>query len=313
VTEEDFDEGEITCVASRAELFGAKQLAALAAKPVMHPYPYLVVVAGQSVGRMFRLEGEMTVGRAPNAELRFDEEGVSRRHARVATLPDGTVELRDLGSTNGTIVNDEPVQSRLLKDGDRVAIGNTSILKFSYRDAVEETQQQNLYRSATRDALTGVHNRRWFDEALGSELAFSRRHVRPLSLLLLDIDFFKRINDTHGHPGGDRVLAAIGELVSTVVRREDAVARYGGEEFAILLRDTDGTAARACAERIRRAIETATITHMARTIPVTASIGVATVRGATAGTSSALIDAADRCLYQAKERGRNRVEGGESS
>jgi len=299
----DLDEGDVTCIASRAELFAARNKA--------HSiHPYLVVVAGPSAGRLIRVDARMTLGRAPDAEVRLDEDGVSRRHAAISSQPDGTVEIRDLGSTNGTLVNDEPIDRRVLRDGDRVIIGHTAILKFSYCDAVEEAVQRNLYESATRDGLTGAHNRRWFDEAAAAELAFARRHNRPLSLIMVDIDHFKLVNDRYGHPGGDAVLRALGELMTRTVRHEDAVARYGGEEFAILLRDIGLAEAVQCAERVRRAIAEARVEHAGQVIPVTASFGVAAVQGGDGPTPAALVQAADRCLYLAKERGRNRVESG---
>lgn len=297
----ELDEGDVTCVANRAELLAAQQKANGAVLPC------LVVVSGAAVGRMFRLEGTMTLGRAPGVELRLDADGVSRRHARIAIGQDGKAELFDLGSTNGTFVNGAAVERRVLQDGDRIAIGETTILKFSFRDAVEESLQRNLFASATRDGLTGVHNRRWFDEALGAEIAFARRHDRALSLLIVDVDHFKRVNDRFGHPAGDAVLREVGGVLERTVRREDAVARYGGEEFAILLRDTALDAARICAERVREAIERACATYDGRPIPITASVGVATVRGV-AASPAALIEAADGALYQAKHHGRNRVE-----
>lgn len=295
------DDEDITRVGSRAEMLAER-------KQRVSVHPYLMVVAGASVGRLVRIDGRMTLGRSGDAELRLDEDGVSRRHAALAQLPDGTVEISDLGSTNGTFVNDERVERRVLRDGDRVVVGGATILKFSYQDAVEEALQRNLYASATRDALTGAHNRRWFDEAAARELAFSKRHDRPLALVLVDIDHFKRVNDTFGHPAGDAVLRTVGEIVIRTVRREDAVARYGGEELAILLRDTNLVDAATCAERVRSAIAAARVDYESNIIQVTASFGVAVVRGRDCASPTDLVRLADERLYSAKERGRNRVE-----
>jgi len=302
--DDGLDDGVVTCVANRPSL-----LRLLPSRAKSNTLPCLVVITGGMVGRMVRIDGQLAVGRAPGVDLRLDEEGVSRRHATIVVRPDGAVELEDLASRNGTFVNGERVETRLLTEGDLIAIGPGTVLKFSYRDAAEEQLQRTLYASATSDALTGVHNRRWFDETLAAELARAWRHNRPLSLLIVDVDHFKKVNDRYGHPAGDAVLRAIGACLTEVIGREDAVARYGGEEFAILLRDTTSEAARGYGESVRRAIEATTVHHHETAIAITASVGIGTVRGECALSVKTLVEAADRCLYLAKERGRNRVEG----
>src|SRR4051812_25109186 len=209
----DDDDGEMTSVASRAELNAAL------AKRAERTRPYLVVVQSEtSVGRQVRLEGQLTIGRGANADVRLDEDGVSRAHAKLVARPDGAIEIADLGSTNGTWVNGERITSHLLKDGDKIQIGNITILKFSYQDALDEALQKNLYESATRDGLTKLHNKKSFAEAMTKEFAFSVRHRNPLSLVLFDIDHFKKVNDTHGHPAGDFVLQTLAAEIGRRLR-----------------------------------------------------------------------------------------------
>jgi diguanylate cyclase (GGDEF)-like protein len=155
---------------------------------------------------------------------------------------------------------------------------------------------------ATTDGMTGLANHRAFQGRLRTELARAERHEKPLSLLLLDVDHFKRYNDTYGHPAGDDVLCTVGRLMRGAVRETDLAARYGGEEFAVLLPDTDAETALLVAERIRAAVAAYPFPHA----DVTVSIG-ATHGGIAGGTPEALVASADGALYAAKRSGRNRV------
>lgn len=283
--------------------------AALAAKAVRQQRrPTLLVVSGRNtIGKMLPLSGEMVLGRHPKADLPLDEEGVSRKHAALRVAADGSVIIRDLGSTNGTFVNGERVYELVLKDGDKIQIGGVTILKFSYQDALDEALQRNLYDSATRDALTRLYNRKHFDDVLPREIAFARRHHRPLCVVMFDVDHFKRINDGYGHPAGDAVLSGLSQRVASAIRVEDVLARVGGEEFAMALRDLDLAHATLCAERVRAIVGATPFTFEGRVIPVTISLGVAELDDSQAGAAE-LVAAADRALYAAKHGGRNRVE-----
>lgn len=161
-------------------------------------------------------------------------------------------------------------------------------------------------RLATTDPLTGLMNRRAFANTLTAESARAERCGAELSVLLLDIDHFKSINDRYGHPTGDAVIAHLGATVASVVRPYDSIARWGGEEFVLLLPNADGDSAAVVAERIRQAIERTNVTAVSgETVKFTASIGVATrVRSE---AHEALIERADQAMYQAKTSGRNRV------
>jgi diguanylate cyclase (GGDEF)-like protein len=157
-----------------------------------------------------------------------------------------------------------------------------------------------LERQATTDPLTGIANRRAFNDRLGGEIARAQRYGRHLALASIDIDHFKAVNDLHGHPAGDRVLTAFAQLLSAHSRGEDLVARIGGEEFAWLMPETDTKGAYVAANRLREATES---TLFALSEPVTVSVGVGSTE--TAPDADALVRDADRALYWAKDSGRN--------
>lgn len=267
----------------------------------------LIVIRGRSVGLLLELQKlPAVVGRAPDVELTIDDLAVSRRHAQVERGPDGFL-VRDLGSTNGVFVNGLRVESQTLRDGDRIQIGTSAILKFCFQDDLEASLQRKLYDSATRDSLTGTYNRGFFLETLEVDFAAAIRNDHVMSLLILDIDHFKAVNDTYGHPTGDLVLTQSARLIQAALRAEDVAARYGGEEFAVLLRYTDGARALAIAERIRRTIADHDFELQSGTLRLTVSIGVATLDAATHKSAVQLIAAADQLLYRAKQQGRNQA------
>ena len=198
-----------------------------------------VVIAGKHTGAMYKLDkGEVLIGRGKEASIRIDDEGVSRLHAKIVRHPEGTVAIVDLKSTNGTFCNGERVDTHVLQDGDRIQIGTTTIIKFSLQDTLEEDFQRHQYESATRDPLTNCYNKSYFLERLPSEFAFAKRHDKPLSLAMIDIDRFKKINDSYGHLAGDFVLRKIGKMLQERLRADDFLARYGGEEFALIMRES---------------------------------------------------------------------------
>ena len=166
--------------------------------------------------------------------------------------------------------------------------------------------EQELRQLAITDGLTQVANRRHFDERIQEEVDRSRRYDRPLVLLMLDIDHFKKVNDTYGHPAGDAVLRRVADVCRNSTRTLDLVARFGGEEFAMLLPETDIPGALQLAERIREEIEALPVIYGRHTIRVTASIGLAATQNGDR-TSEQLLKAADELLYAAKQAGRNRV------
>lgn len=261
------------------------------------------------MGKRFAVStGETILGRAADADLRLEDDGVSRHHARLTCTPEGRVYVEDLGSTNGTLVNDERVASRELADGDKIYLGRTTVLKFNFHDSVEEEFQRRLLALATRDGLTGAYNRASFEDRFAPAFARARRKDLPLALVVFDLDFFKRVNDRYGHAAGDYVLRETATVAASDVRAEDLLCRYGGEEFALLLADTSAARAVGTAERIRAALASTAFEFGGRRIPVTASFGVATTAEGFE-TAAAFFAAADARLYEAKEGGRNKVVG----
>jgi diguanylate cyclase (GGDEF)-like protein len=223
--------------------------------------------------------------------------------------------VRDLGSTNGTFVNGVRVDDKPSKvgNGARVQLGLRTTVRVQLLHREELAAAKALFESSTRDPLTGVCNRRHLDERLESELAFAQRHGTPLSVLMIDIDHFKKINDTLGHPAGDAVLVQFGRLLAGSVRKEDLVARYGGEEFTVLLRDESSAGAAILAERIRSMVESSVIEWQGKQVRYTVSVGVATHEARDPQKSAAsLLETADRRLYGAKAAGRNTVVADDS-
>lgn len=267
----------------------------------------LVVLAGPDLGRRFALgTPRLVVGRAPASGIMLDDAAVSRAHAEF-TSRGGRWVVRDLGSTNGTYVNDIRLSAEhALVEGDRVRIGPTTF-KFLDVGSKETAYHEEVYRRRTRDALTGAFNRAHFQEALAREWVPTRRGG-ALTLLLLDVDHFKQINDTHGHAAGDAVLRGLPGRMAPALRPEDVLARYGGEEFALLLPGLAAAGAREVAERIREAVAATPFVASGVRIPVTVSIGLAEAVASTPN-AAALVEQADGHLYAAKRGGRNRVAG----
>jgi two-component system, cell cycle response regulator len=268
---------------------------------------YLIVLQGATIGEMYKLEGtETVIGRGSAATLRVDDDGVSRRHARIVQR-DGRVEIEDLQSANGTIVNGERVASRQLTDGDKIRFGSNTIFKFTYHDVLDESFQQKMYEAAVRDGLTKAFNKKAFLDRLETEFAYAQRHKTPLALIMFDLDFFKKVNDTFGHLGGDEALIAVSSITHQTVRAEDFFARYGGEEFAVLSRGIGLEQGTTLAERIRANVERTPILFEGQRMGVSLSCGVAAIPNTTFRDGSHMISAADEALYSSKNNGRNRV------
>jgi diguanylate cyclase (GGDEF)-like protein len=268
----------------------------------------LTVLTGTMSGHLYKLQpGNTIIGRAANAEIRLLDDGVSRHHARVRLEAD-TPFLEDLESRNGTFVNGAKIEgTRQLEDGDKIQVGRTTVVRFAYHDDLDESFHENLMSSALRDPLTRLFNKRYFLDRLDSELKFARRHDTAVTLLMIDLDHFKAVNDTHGHLAGDAILANLANVLQRAVRNEDVVARFGGEEIAIILRAIPLEPAFLLADRLRDLIQQTVTKHNHLELRATASIGAAGYPSTKCETIEALIEAADKALYKAKGHGRNRV------
>ena len=265
----------------------------------------LVVIYGSELGKKYNLNSSsLVIGRSSKCDIQIDQESISRNHSKIVNTGKSIL-VRDLGSTNGTYVNDEPIDEYVLRDGDLIKIGRT-IFKFLTGGNIENAYHEEIYRLTTIDGLTQIFNKRYFLETLEREIARSQRYRRSLSLVMFDIDHFKKINDSYGHLAGDYVLKHLASTVKTKIRREDLFARYGGEEFAIVLPEIDGINSKAFAEKIRQLVEKQDFRFENTRIQVTISMGVGAIDDEH-NDAATLIKQADDFLYAAKSAGRNRV------
>ena len=282
------------------------------------PYaPRLVMMRGPEVGRSFSLlPGATTIGRAPGNHISIDETDVSRRHCSISdarsdtgeALPEGQLWLSDLGSTNGTWIGDLAVGRAGLPvgDGALIRLGRGLIFKLSLVQSIEDRVQDALFDRAVRDALTGAYTRGFTEDRLQRELSACRKAARTLSILMIDIDFFKRVNDTLGHDAGDQVLQHVRATLERCLRAHDLLGRWGGEEFMVILLDTPLHAAELLAERLRAAVSATPVPYKHRGVEVTVSLGVASSAEDPDASWRDLYVRADRRLYLAKANGRNR-------
>jgi two-component system cell cycle response regulator len=268
--------------------------------------PCLVVLEGTSVGEVYKLEKfPLILGRDSTCDITIVEEGISRQHAKIEKK-DTSYVLADLGSTNGSFVNGMPIIQSVLSEGDKIRLGDI-LLKFSLQDAIDVSHQENMREMAMRDPLTKVYNRRYFMDLMFKEINYTVRIRQPITCILIDIDHFKRVNDTYGHPAGDLVLQTVAQRLAKELRVYDAFARYGGEEFVIMLRTTALDNALILAERLRKVVENLSVNYEGNTIQVTISMGVATLDPDHVMSVEDLLKEADMYLYKSKENGRNRV------
>jgi diguanylate cyclase (GGDEF)-like protein len=271
----------------------------------------LVVLQGAEIGRDFRLKrGGMVIGRGLEADVRILDELVSREHARIEFAWDASRQgmiyhLVDLGSTNRTYVNSRQIERAELREGDKIQIGDT-VLKFVLLDDIEARFHEEVRARITYDQLTGLLTKESLYLVLDTELRRCARYNLPLAVLMMDLDRFKSVNDTHGHQMGSHVLAEVGRLIRESVRSGDISARYGGEEFVTYLSEVRADGALRAAERIRAAVEAHPFVFDGTTIRVTISIGIAVCPDHGRDIKT-LVGRADRALYRAKETGRNRV------
>ncbi len=272
---------------------------------------YLVMVQGGTPGEMHKLaKGVCQVGRSIENELTLHDSTISRHHARIETGQDGSARLTDLSSTNGTFRNGRwltPGESYALRDGDRIQYGANLVFKFIQPDPCDERFHQEIFDRMVRDSLTGLLQRSYFLDQLTALTRKLPARNMGVAVLMLDIDHFKRINDTYGHAAGDHALRETANVLRQATRPDDLVARYGGEEFVAALPLAEPELALARAERIRRALAHRLIDHNGAEIHLTVSIGLSYSPPHYNRPPSDLIACADRCLYQAKRAGRDRV------
>jgi two-component system, cell cycle response regulator len=271
----------------------------------------LQVVAGAEQGRVIKLvdNKRISIGRAREADFTVPDSSCSRKHAEFYLSPDGKAYVRDLNSTNGTIVNKNKVKDDVceLNDGDRVQLGDNTVFRFACTTEQDVNVQIEVFNRANKDALTGAYNRRRFDEAIEREVAFQRRGKQSFAVVIFDVDHFKKVNDTLGHQAGDEVLREIGRRVPKAIRQEDFFARIGGEEFVVLIRGEDAEGVHVISERIRQSMEKTPVETDGKVIPFTVSVGFTVIQPGAQIDKDEVVGLADQALYASKEGGRNRT------
>lgn len=278
--------------------------------------PALVFLSGDLLAVPIPLEREEVIlGRALEADVRVNDTRVSRQHARINAVTDdetGTTEyvLTDLTSRNGTLLNGQKIESEVLQHGDKIHVGR-HLLRFEMLDEIDREYQREIRRLLSHDDLTGLLSSRSFFSELRREAERAKQEKRPFCVLMMDIDYFKRVNDTHGHLTGSKTLEEIGACITQNLRVGDAAARFGGEEFAAFLLDAELAQGLVAAERIRKEIENKEFSvvrqgKFADSHHITISIGVALFPNDSSDPIE-LVERADSALYRAKRMGRNRV------
>lgn len=271
----------------------------------------LIRYVGQPLGAFIPLPLEgLELGRAPESHLCLPEPEVSRHHARLKVSADlEAIELRDLGSTNGVFVNGrrvyaDPGPVRLTAE-DVLRVGGHAF-KVKHMDTLERRYHQSMAARATLDPLTGVGNRAIVLHQLETQVDLARRHHRSLSLILADLDWFKQVNDTHGHGVGDRALEAFGAQLLRRLRASDPVGRLGGDEFLVVLPETSAMLALTAAEDLRLGLSEHPLElEDGQKLQITCSLGVAELKTGDTG-GGVLLARADAALYAAKAGGRDR-------
>ena len=276
--------------------------------PLPPPLPEaacIVLLYGHAdLGKRYALGEGLAIGRGPSNDLVLDLDDVSRQHAQVVPEENGWA-VEDLGSTNGTQVNGVEIQGRTpLRNGDLVKIGR-AIFKYLSGGDIEALFHEEIYQLTVRDALTKIPNKRYLLDFLDREIARAARYGSPLTAVMLDIDHFKRLNDTFGHLAGDEVLARLAGGISACIRREQLFARYGGEEFCLVLPELEPPQVEGLCEAVRLAVHGSKFVFDEGTAQVTVSLGAAPF--APGMSRAALLEAADAQLYHAKHRGRNQA------
>ena len=274
-------------------------------------HPYLVIYIGNNSGRRYNLKsGFTTIGRSSEADISIEDDRISRIHC-VIELNGDTITIEDKGSTNGTYVDAQKISRARLQPGVPLQLGR-SIMKVEYKTEAEIRSEKKLLQRASLDALTGIFNRHHFTKLASMEMAYAIRHKLPIGVVLMDIDNFKRVNDTYGHQSGDLVLAQLANTVVENKRTEDLFGRYGGDEFIILPRgEISKGGMQVHCERIRKAIEGFEFCFEDICFQVTISLGFHLTKAGSSDSETMLSDLilkADKALYLAKERGRNRTE-----
>jgi two-component system cell cycle response regulator len=280
--------------------------------------PALIFLRGELMAVPIPLErDEVVLGRAVEADVRVNDFRASRLHARISIERDpetsvARYKIRDLQSTNGTLLNGQPITEAFLDEGDKITIGD-HLFRFEMLDEIDREFQRQIHRLLAHDELTGLLTSKSFFSELRREAALAQEESRPFCVLMMDIDYFKVVNDSYGHLVGSQTLEEMGGVLKGALRAGDVAARFGGEEFAAFLLDADYAQGMVAAERVRLAVEKHVFSAVRKgtsgelkTHHITISIGVAAFPD-DARDPIELVELADSALYRAKRNGRNRT------
>jgi diguanylate cyclase (GGDEF)-like protein len=271
----------------------------------------LIVFIGRDAGKRFKLEpGRMTVGRSPQADIKISDHRVSRIHCTLKWDND-TITIEDNGSTNGIFVDSQKIDRTKVLPGVSIQLGQ-SVMKIEYKDEAEIQSEENLLRQVSVDPLTSIFSRQHFLRLASMEMAYACRHQLPVGVIMLVIDNFNQITDTHGNQSGEFVLARAAGILSKTIRTEDLLARYTEEEFIIMPRgEINKEDMFVQCERIRKAIKDIEFRFGEETIEITLSLGYHFEKMKGRDFKDKLTDLiakAERALYLAKGRGGDRIE-----
>lgn len=272
----------------------------------------LTIIGGNEIdfGKHFLLEkSKVLLGRDEANEIAIHDEKISKVHSEISILKSSQgierISITDLASTNGTYVNNELIDQVTLHAGDKIQIGDT-VLLLRTSDELEKEYHAKLFNYAVRDSHTGLYNKRFIINELENISRIARRSGRVFSIIIIDIDDFKQINDLYGHLSGDEYLKSMALLFTQSLREQDIAGRIGGEEFLIILPETNIDGAFQLAVRIRKNVENFVLHYLNHKIRTTISAGVCQYENTIKNVSD-LLDIADQALYETKRSGKNNV------
>jgi len=268
--------------------------------------PYLSIVYPRDFVDRYQLgPNPVIIGRGQQADIILADDMISREHCQVWVGDEGIM-VEDLGSTNGTKIDNQPIRRKTMALHSRLQLGQF-VLKAEYKDNEEIQYDQQLLKAATTDPLNGIANRQHLMERSEALFGLCRGGARMLTVAMLDIDHFKNVNDTWGRPAGDQVIKGVASILSSQCRIGDICGRYGGEEFLFVLPDISIEDAFSACEKIRVSVESTEFVWDGERMPVTVSVGMFGRAGRDHSTLEMAIERADHALYKSKADGRNRI------
>lgn len=277
--------------------------------------PILTFLSGHSPGKEIPVVyKQIILGRGNECDIVVSDPAVSRKHLQISCRkttrkcrrPELKVILKDLGSKTGTLVNYSQLSRTVLKPGDKIILGRI-VMKYEHRDLAEQKFYDEINKLVTVDSVTNVLNRAAIAGFLTEEYCRSVRDKRRVSIIMIDIDSFKSLNNIYGRLKGNNILQVVAETIGASVRRRDRIGRFGEDEFLVVLPETGEKQAVRLAERIRRRVESTIQNQLELKDPVSVSLGVSSIPAVNSDPDQ-LLENAETALFRSKSLGRNRVE-----